>query len=68
MRQLGAMSREHYQRPEDRFLDMFMRQQQQQLGVNPPANPPEEELTPEEKERLKKLKEKYEKKDEKETK
>jgi hypothetical protein len=55
LRQLSGFVQTTYQRPEDRFLEMFLKQQQQQFGNVPSQS---EELTEEEKERLRKLKEK----------
>ena len=56
--QLASYYKYSYSRPEDRFIDAFLKQQQQQLGIGQSQNPANEELTEEEKERLKKLREK----------
>jgi len=56
--QLASYYKYSYSRPEGRFIDAFLRQQQQQLGIGQGQNPVTEELTEEEKERLKKLREK----------
>lgn len=52
--QLASYYKYSYSRPEDRFIDAFLKQQ----GIGQSQSPISEELTEEEKERLRKLKEK----------
>jgi hypothetical protein len=56
--QLASYYKYSYSRPEDKFIEMFLKQQQQPLGIGQSQNPANEELTEEEKERLRKLREK----------